>query len=195
MPDAFRDMLTRARGGDSQAMEELIREYEPEIRRIARLRLGSALRPYLDSIDLVQSVHHSLMLGLRRKEYDVSTPERLMALAATLVRRKAARYWRRMQRQQRLSGERTGGSSVVDLLESLSTPEADPALVAGRNDALEDLWRRLDHLDRKVLELRLEGHTTAEVARLLELDSDVLRVRLSRMRRRLRSEGVTTDWL
>ena len=42
-------------------MEELVAAYEPEVRLVARVRLGTALRPYLDSVDLVQSVHRSVL--------------------------------------------------------------------------------------------------------------------------------------
>ena len=47
--------------------------------------LGPALRPYLDSLDLVQSVHRSLLLGLRQEKYDISSPDQIIALAVTLV--------------------------------------------------------------------------------------------------------------
>ena len=56
MPDAtteFTALLTRARGGDQDALAELVREYEAKVRVVAHVLLGPALRPYLDSIDLV----------------------------------------------------------------------------------------------------------------------------------------------
>ncbi len=58
-------LLAAARSGDESAMQQLIEQYEPELRIVARNRLGAALRPHLDTIDLVQSVHRSLMIGLR----------------------------------------------------------------------------------------------------------------------------------
>jgi hypothetical protein len=58
-------LLAAARSGDGTAMQRLIQQYEPELRIVARNRLGPALRPHLDTIDLVQSVHRSLMIGLR----------------------------------------------------------------------------------------------------------------------------------
>src|SRR5437867_9177692 len=105
VPDTANDfaaLLARARGGDRQALEQLAQQYEFKVRLVARYLLGPALRPYLDSMDLVQSVHRSLLLGLRQDKFDISTPENLMALALTLVRRKAARQWRHLRRQRRL---------------------------------------------------------------------------------------------
>ena len=57
----------------------LVQSYESKVRLVARVLLGPALRPYLDSVDLVQSVHRSLMLGLRQDKFDISSPEKLMA--------------------------------------------------------------------------------------------------------------------
>src|SRR5207249_8933282 len=125
MPDAtteFTALLARSRGGDRDALTELVREYEAKVRVVAHVLLGPALRPYLDSIDLVQSVHRTLLLGLRQDKFDVSTPERLLALALTLVRRKVARQWRHAQRQRRHDRLPGDTGSLPDFLASLSSP-------------------------------------------------------------------------
>ena len=41
----------------------------------------------------------------------------------------------------------------------------------------------------------MEGFSTADVARQLDLDSDVLRVKFGRLRQRLRDLGLDTEWL
>lgn len=45
------------------------------------------------------------------------------------------------------------------------------------------------------MDLRLQGHSTAETARQLGLDTDVLRVQLGRLRQRLRACGILDEWL
>jgi RNA polymerase sigma-70 factor (ECF subfamily) len=194
-PSDFAALLARARAGDQAALADLARQYEPEVRVVARVVLGPALRPYLDSLDVMQSVHRSLLLGLRQNRFEITSPQNLIALAATMVRRKVARHWRRLKRQQRLS---LGGASDPDrpgLLSNLGSPEPDPAAEAQLNEALHHLAAHLDATEREVMRLRLDGHSTAEVARRLNLDPDVLRVRLSRLRQRLRAAGVLTEWL
>src|SRR5579883_3161233 len=103
MPDGttadFPDLVARAGGGDPAALDELVRRYEPKIRIVARVLLGPALRPYMDSVDLAQSVHISLVAGLRREQFDLAGPDDLIGLAVTILRRKAAKHWRRLQRQ------------------------------------------------------------------------------------------------
>ena len=192
----FDALLARARQGDSAALMRLIQQYEADVRLVARRRLGPALRPYVDSVDLVQSVHKSLLVGLQQHRYDLANPEQLIALALTIVRRKVARHWRRVQRQERLGQVGPAAeSSLPDLLASLADPVADPARTAALTDAIAHLCRNLDETERRVLEMRLQGYRTAEVARTLGLDADALRARLSRLRQSLRFTGVLTDWL
>jgi RNA polymerase sigma-70 factor (ECF subfamily) len=193
--DSFEQLLAGARRGDASALSELCRQYEPRLRMVARVRLGAALRPFLDSVDLVQSVHRSLLVGFREAKFDISTPENLLALALTLLRRKVARQWRHLRRQKRLE---TGGSSMdllPRILADLSAPEPDPADAAEFQEQLERLCRRLDATDRQILTLRLDGYTTAEIADQLGMNHVTVRVRIVRLRERLSSSGVLHDWL
>ena len=87
------------------------------------------------------------------------------------------------------------GDELSRLLADYCSPEPDPSQAAALQEARERLCRNLDETERQMILLRLEGHSTAEVARQLGLDANVLRVRLSRLRQRLRERGVLTDWL
>ena len=192
-PDAFAELVSRARGGDSQAVAELVRRYEPDVRLVARQRLGPALRPYLDSMDLVQSVHRSLMRGLQDQRFDWTSPEQLIGLAVTMVRRKAAHAWRKLRRQQRLHDGPDG--ELPQLLLGLSAAGSDPAQTVALEDAIERLCSNLDALDRQLLERSLLGYRTVEIAQELGQNPDVLRVRLSRLRQRLRRAGLADEVL
>src|SRR5436189_5502451 len=74
MSATFEEILAKARTGDEAALSDLARQYEPEVRAVARVRLGPALRPYLDTMDLVQSVHRRLLVGLRNNMFAFSGP-------------------------------------------------------------------------------------------------------------------------
>src|SRR5262249_41295306 len=179
---------------DDQALHELVQEYEPQIRMVARRRLGPALRPYLDTLDVVQSVHKSLLLGLRQDKFDLSSPDKLVALALVMVRRKVAHHWRHLQRQKRLEGGDSCGE-VPDLLASLSSAEPDPARAAAVNDELRQLVAGLEPAEQQMLQRSLQGYSTKEIAEELQLDLNLLRVRMTRLRQRLRASGVVADWL
>lgn len=189
----FAALLARARQGETQALEELTRRYEPEVRMLARVRLGPALRPYLDSVDVVQSVHKSLLSGLRQDQFDISSPEKLVALALEMVRRKLGKHWRRERRQQRPGP--MDAEDLARLLTDLPSAEPDPARTAALRDAVAAVCRRLSERDRRLIELRLEGWSTAKVAQSLGLEADTLRVRLSRLRQELRESGLMAEWL
>jgi RNA polymerase sigma-70 factor (ECF subfamily) len=193
--ESFSALLTRARQHDQEAVHEICRQYEPRLRVVARVLLGPALRPYLDSMDLVQSVHRSLLIGFREERFEISSPENLVALALTLLRRKVARQWRRLKRQERM---KSGGSSfdlLPQILAELCAPEEGPAEMAQFHDQMDQLCRRLDATERQMLALRLDGYTTSEIADQLNLNRATLRVRLTRLRERLRASGVLHDWL
>jgi RNA polymerase sigma-70 factor (ECF subfamily) len=84
---------------------------------------------------------------------------------------------------------------LPDVLASLSTPRDDPAAAAQFNDQVAHLCRHLDDAERRMLGMRLEGYSTAEIARELGLHHVALRVRLTRLPQRLQGSGVLTDWL
>jgi len=179
---------------DETELFERLRHYEPEIRRAARVRLSPLLRPHLDSVDLVQSVFIALLDGLRREKLDLSNPDKLVALSAEIIRRKVARVWRRMQHRARLN-DRLDLPREVDP-QAIPTPESnDPVEAAEYRDEVRQVLAHLDPSDQRLIELRLEGNSTAEAARALGASPDVLRVRLSRLRKKLRDLGVMTDWL
>lgn len=191
---SFSELLAQARAGDQAALAALVRQYEPEVRLVARLRLGSALRPYLDSMDLVQSVHRSLMVGIRQDKFSLHEPGQLVALALTIVRRKAARHWRRLQRQDRPSDRADSEANTPAVLRHLADSAVAPEALLAVRDAVQTLCQHLAQEEKQLLELHLEGYRTAEIARKLGANPDVLRVKLSRLRAKLRASGVAADW-
>lgn len=118
------------------------------------------------------------------------------SIAASL-RRKAARHWRHLQRQRRLSGD--GSARAADdlpgVLTALSSPGTDPAAEAQFRDQVAHLCEHLDPSERQVLDLRLEGYTPSEIADRIGVSRVALRVRQARLRQRLQAAGVITDWL
>src|SRR5262249_43167525 len=118
-----------------------------------------------------------------------------IGLAVTMLRRKAARHWRHLQRQRRLSGAgpaSTGDRSAV--LASLGGGP-DPAADAQFRAQIEHLCARLDQTERRILDLRLGGYSPNEVREQIGLSHVNVRVRLTRLRRRLQAGGGVADWV
>lgn len=193
--ELFTSLIEAAKKGDAIALDQLVKLYEPEVRLVARMRLSSVLRQHLDSVDLVQSVHKSILMGLSQARFDISSPDKLVALALTIVRRKAASHWRRHQRQKQMPTEGDSNRSLTDFFLQLESPTPAAEEVSERRDFLEQLFANLDPLETQLIEFRIQGRSTVEIAKRLELDPDVLRVKLSRLRKKLRQKGFQNDLL
>jgi RNA polymerase sigma-70 factor (ECF subfamily) len=193
--DDFRSLIERAGRGDSEALAQLTQQYESKIRIVARVHLGPVLRPYLDSMDLVQSVHRLMLLGLREERFDLSSPAKLVNLAILLVKRKVWQKWRRLRRQQRREAEAGPASDWVDVLASLASPEPDPARAAESRDFLHHVLAGLAPQDEQLLQLYLDGYRQREISEQLGISYQAVRMRLLRVRERLQAGGLLADWL
>ncbi len=60
----FDDLVRRIRSGDEQAAEEIVRLYEPLVRRELRIRMTDRrLSKLFDSVDICQSIWSSFSYG------------------------------------------------------------------------------------------------------------------------------------
>ncbi len=195
--ETFEHLLKRVRDGDEQAITELVVSYEPEIRRVARNLLGPLLRPTLDTMDIAQSIQVALLCGMREAKFDITNQGELVGLVATMVRRKVADHWRIQKRRHELVNQAVeeGTLQAVEFAEDAVAEGQDPARATELNDLVEQILETLDEQEQRLLELRLAGCSTAEAAREMETSPDVLRVRLSRMRKKLRESGFDQEWL
>ena len=87
---SFGELIHRVRAGDALAAAEVVRRYEPALRRAvrARLRRDPRLCRLLDSVDVSQSVLASFFVRAALGQYDLTTPEHLLKLLATIARNK-----------------------------------------------------------------------------------------------------------
>ena len=161
------DLIARLRTGDEDSLVQLLQDYEPEIRRAARFRLGPLLRPHLDSVDLVQSVCVVLLEGFRDKRFEVTGPEKLVALAAGIIRHKVAHTWRRCRRQHEAQAQLAARSAQDERSAHFDIEAGNPAADLQRRDSVQQVLDRLEPDERRLMELRLAGYSTAAAAREL----------------------------
>jgi len=113
-PDpSFADLLRRVRGGDQAAATELVRRYEPAIRRSLRLRLDPRLRCICDSMDLCQAVLCSFFVRAARGQYELDTPQQLLNLLMTMARHKLSKARRDQLRARRDARRVVAGVELV----------------------------------------------------------------------------------
>ena len=180
MPEenAFRALLRRVRAGDQQATAELVRLYEPALRRAVRLWLRDPhLRRLLDSTDISQSVLLNFFAGIAAGRYLFDTPEQMLRLLAVMARNQVVNDALR-HRAERRDHRRTASAGPEEC------EVADPGPGPDRYVAEQELLHKARHLltpqERQLLELREQGLGWAEIGAARGESPEALRKQLAR---------------
>ena len=162
-----RELLERAREGDSGALNRLFVRYLPRLRRWAHRRVPTWARDAADTADLVQdTVFHTL------RRLDSFEPQRDGALLGYLRRSLLNRVrdqFRRTSRRPRLD------PLVDELDERIANDEQSPLdVVIGHDDRrrYEAALKRLRPMDRRAIVASIElGYTYEQLALVLDKPS------------------------
>src|SRR4051794_37106325 len=187
--ESFELLIRRVRDGDQQAAAELVRRYEPAIRRAARVRLmDTRLNRLLDSMDICQSVLASFFVRTALGQYQLETPDQLLKLLATMTRNKLAsavkghgagrRDFRRVEGQA--GGDGSDEQSDAAGVEAIAGPGPTPSREVAARDLLNEARRRLLPDELSLLERRQQGCDWAEIAAERGASPDAIRKRLAR---------------
>lgn len=175
----FAELIQRLRKGDETAATVLLHLYEPEIRRIARVRLRGGPHHLFDSTDISQSVCADFWKWVTSGGCDcIHTPEQLMQTLALMVCNKVIDKWRQTRARRRSDPDHPlQGAKGLD-------KAADPAPAVVRVLALRELLQlttaQLSDAEWYLAEQRSLGRTWPELARELGSRPDTLRLQLSR---------------
>lgn len=183
---SFGDLMARVRAGDDAAATEIVRRYEPEIRREVRLRLvDGRLRRAFDSMDICQSVMASFFVRAASGQYELDRPEQLLKLLVGMARNKLA-FQVRKERAQRRDNRRTL-TGDPDHLAGISDLE-DPSQVAAGRELLVEFRRRLTCEERELADLRAGGLDWIQIAARLGGTVEARRKQLARAIERITLE-------
>jgi RNA polymerase sigma-70 factor (ECF subfamily) len=182
----FQDLIRRVRRGDEAAAAELVRRYEPAIRRAVRIRLADTrLARAFDSMDVCQSVLASFFVRGALGQYELNAPEQLLKLLATMARHKLADQVDRERAECRDNRRVEEGSA--DTREVVSPASSPSGQVAAR-ELWQEVQRRLSPEERQLVELRNQGLDWAAIAARQGGSPDALRKRLARATERIAQE-------
>jgi RNA polymerase sigma-70 factor (ECF subfamily) len=177
---ALQELLNRLRGGDDEAAEQLVAEYEPYLRQVIRHGMPDRLRAKFDSADVMQSVWVQVLPGLREGSWKVSDRACLRALLATIVRRRLVSRYRR---------HRTALAKEDPTRQDLATLPQARMPQPSETARAEELWERMlaacpaEH--HALLRLRRQGLTLNEIADRLGIHEGSVRRILRRLARDL----------
>jgi len=192
-------LLERVGQGDQQALERLLSEYRPYLRRLIELRLEEDLQARIDPSDVVQETQ---IVAVRRIDEFLQrrpTSFRLWLRSKALERLVEAR--RHHHAQKRSVEREVSLSNISSFAIAHYVCPALPCSALQQQElaqAAQQALATLSELDREVLLLRHgEGLTNAEVAEVLGVDPDTASKRYGRAVRRLcerlRAMGILPD--
>lgn len=180
--DGFAALLQRVRDGDEQAAEVLVKRYEPEIRRMVRVRLNDpTLRPVLDSMDICQSILARFFIRVQAGELSgLKEPGQVLGLLIKMASDRVidrARMQRAARRdRRRLQPIDTAGGGAIQL----AAGDASPSRIAVGRELIERLRSLLSEDVYRLAERRAEGASWQELAEETGEEADALRKRLAR---------------
>jgi RNA polymerase sigma-70 factor (ECF subfamily) len=188
LPDnSFGELVRRVREGESAAAAELVRLYEPEIRRVVRVRMTDPrLRRVIDSMDVCQSVLANFFLRASAGQFDLQQPDELIALLVAMVRNKVVDQARRLQAGKRDSRRvEAGGDSVFD---RMAGDAQSPDRIVADRELVAEARKRLSADERYLAEQRAMGREWSELAEELKVSAEALRKKLTRALDRVAAE-------
>jgi RNA polymerase sigma-70 factor (ECF subfamily) len=186
MPEdvSFRDLIRKVRAGDGQAAAELVRRYEPTVRRAIRARLTDPnLRRLLDSVDICQSVLASFFVRAASGQYELDRPAQLLQLLAAMARNKLV-----MQAEKQQAARRDYRRQQETADEVLVDPGPSPSQVVANRDLLDQFRSRLSDEERQLADRRAQGFSWADIAAVVGGKENALRMKLTRAIDRVAAE-------
>jgi len=179
-----RELVRRAQREDKESFEELIRRHQHRVFAVA----GGILRRREDVEDIAQQVFVKAYFSLKRFDQRAAFSTWLYKITVNecwdLLRKKKVRplvyeadLSEEQARQVSTAGEKgNAGPDISDRIEA--------------RERVENLLEGLDERDRLMLILKeVEGFSIEEIAEVLELNGNTVKVRLFRARRRIVSQA------
>ncbi len=186
--EQFDALINQVRAGDQDAASQLLENFEPQIRRVVRLRLTDArLRRSFDSMDVCQSVFANFFCRLSLGEFDITDPGQLVALLSTFARNKIiSRHRKEVVRQPRNGKQIFYGdlASKFDVSDNQLTPSQN----VEKKELLAKFEEKLSDEELQIASFRRQGLSWSDISGQLGLPADTLRKRLSRACDRIMSE-------
>jgi RNA polymerase sigma-70 factor (ECF subfamily) len=160
-----RDLVADLRAGNESAAREVFDRYCERLMRLAKRRIGQRMLSRVDPEDVLQSAFRTFFVHLRNDEFTFDGADDMFKLLVRLTVRKTLRqiaYHRAAKRNPELEARSADPDHdmMLELVESGPTPDVEVALV----NEFEEFVGKLPPLDRKVLEMKLAGYSTAEIA-------------------------------
>ena len=183
LPTDDRQLAAAYRAGDEAAARQLFDKYCERLLRLAGSRISQKLASRVDPQDVVQSAFRTFFARTRNDEFVFEGQDDLFKLLVRITVHKTLRQIAHHRAKRRSVAAETGhGDAAHEQLMQLAASQPTPDVQVAVMESLERFVAQLAPADAQVLELKIQGHTTAEIAVLTgSYDRKVRRV-LERIR-------------
>ncbi len=195
MDDNSVNALQRYREGDPHAAKELHDRYAHRLIALARSRISKKLARRVDPEDIVQSVYRSFFARAEDGRFVFEKSGDLWRLLSSITINKVLRQVQTHRRKKRsidleqsVSSDATGWGLPAQVLASEPSPSDALAMI----EEMEKVMSELDPLQRRVLEMRLQGHSTEQIATDCSRSERTVRRLLGKIRTNLESRLLDT---
>jgi RNA polymerase sigma-70 factor (ECF subfamily) len=160
------NLVARWREGDQKAAAELFQRYANQLVSLAQHRLSAKLASRVDPEDVIQSVYCSFFVGARANRFVLEHSGDLWRLLVAITLHKVHHQVSRHTAGKRsVARERNGANpdDDFDFPVEMLAQDPSPAEAVILADTLEEVLRELDPVKRRMVEMRLQGYSTAEI--------------------------------
>jgi len=166
----FQRFIEILRSGDAEAVDRLLSDFDPFLRRAIRLRLfDRRTRRVVDTSDILQSLLKDF-LGREQADGAAASSERLRAYLTAAAKYKISSKTRKERRR------------IVDLSDVAEPVSAEPppSQAVEDRDLIDAVRSRLDDANRRLFDLSQHGQTWRQIANDIGGHPDTLRIQLRR---------------
>jgi RNA polymerase sigma-70 factor (ECF subfamily) len=187
--DDLAGLIDRIKAGDEDAIRELVRQFEGDVRTIVRVRLPQSLRSQFDTMDFVQAVWQSVLTKEGQDLGQFTNSRHLRGYLAGVARNKVFEEHRRRTRTQKYNLRRQEPLYVRqgdrDLPREVAAPDPTPSQDAQAHDRFAQLLEGRSPEEATVVELRRRGLTFEEIAEQTGLSERSVRRIIEAIRQRM----------
>jgi RNA polymerase sigma factor (sigma-70 family) len=181
-------LLAQWREGDPQAAGQLFQRYAERLTALARSRLSARMGRRFDPEDVVQSVYCSFFKAASEGRFDLQRGGDLWRLLVAITLNKLHLRMRRNQSGKRAIAKECPVENELYLGNHL-VGAPSPLEAAALADELESIMAKLGPLERRMLEMRLQGYNLEEIAAATQRTERTVRRTLTEVRQMLGQKG------
>lgn len=177
------DLIRRLRTGDNEAAREIFDRYAARLLLLSRRRIGQRMNSRVDPEDVVQSVFRTFFARMKNDQFDIAKADDLFKLLVRITAHKTLRqiaHHRAAKRDPNLEARQSDDAHEMLLQAMDAEPTAETVVTF--MDNLEHFLGKLPQEDRQIVELRLQGYSTEEIAQQLGTYDRKIRRVLERIR-------------